>query len=391
MRICLINNLYKPYARGGAEKVTLTIAQGLLNAGHEVFIITTKPYWKKPSAITDQPAGESRIYYLNSLFFNLNKFSKFTRLIWHCWNMFDFISYFKIKKILIKEKCEILITNNLMGVGYLTNLAAKKLKLKHLHIVHDIQLIHPSGLLYFGQEGLIDGYFSRNYAGLSSLIFGSPDIVIFPSRWLLNLYLDKIFFIKSKRIVLPNPVKLGGRPERQGENHIFRFLFLGQLEKHKGLSLLIEAYKKVREKFPSAELIIAGSGSELKQAKIEAKRENSIKVLGWQNEEQIKKLLHDCHCLAVPTLCYENCPSVILEAFGAGLPVLAADLGGISELIGENAGLLFRPGNAADLMEKMEWALAHPEDLKKLAEAGREKAARFNVENYIKEIEELLK
>ena len=43
MKICLINNLYKPFNRGGAEKVAETIVDGLIKAGHEVFIISTKP------------------------------------------------------------------------------------------------------------------------------------------------------------------------------------------------------------------------------------------------------------------------------------------------------------------------------------------------------------
>jgi len=252
-------------------------------------------------------------------------------------------------------------------------------------------LIHPAGLLLFGQENMINGQWARNYAGLCSRLFASPKAVIFPSRWLRDRHLDKIFFIKSKRIVLPNPVAPALAVAALKDNEIFKFLYLGQIEKHKGLNLLIQAYKRIREKFPRTELIIAGVGSGLEQVKIEAGRDNSIKFLGRQDEAQVNKLLSVCQSLVVPTLCYENCPTVILEAFSAGLPVLAADLGGISELLGENtAGLLFRPGNVADLADKMSWAIECPSDLTELARVGKEKVKQYSVENYIKELEGLI-
>ncbi|KKS34970.1 MAG: Glycosyltransferase [Parcubacteria group bacterium GW2011_GWC2_42_12] len=406
MKICLINNLYEPYARGGAEKITKIIANGLVKAGHEVFIITTSPYFKQlkitfakdwrgqancPPSLALRRTSELRIYYLNSLYHNLNKYPKVLRLVWHIWNMFNFINYFRIKKILKKAKCVAVVTNNLMGLGFLTPLAIRRLKIKHIHLVHDLQLIHPAGLLLFGQENMINGQWARNYAGLCSRLFASPKAVIFPSRWLRDRHLDKIFFIKSKRIVLPNPVAPALAVAALKDNEIFKFLYLGQIEKHKGLNLLIQAYKRIREKFPRTELIIAGVGSGLEQVKIEAGRDNSIKFLGRQDEAQVNKLLSVCQSLVVPTLCYENCPTVILEAFSAGLPVLAADLGGISELLGENtAGLLFRPGNVADLADKMSWAIECPSDLTELARVGKEKVKQYSVENYIKELEGLI-
>ena len=123
-----------------------------------------------------------------------------------------------------------------MGIGFLTPLAIKNLKIKHLHIAHDIQLIHPSGLMYYGKERIINSFFAKIYANLCRLLFGSPDAVIFPSRWLKDLYINRKFFVKSKINVLPNPVEAAAG--QFGERSvIFKFLFLGQIEKHKGVFL----------------------------------------------------------------------------------------------------------------------------------------------------------
>jgi glycosyltransferase involved in cell wall biosynthesis len=389
MKICLINNLYEPYVKGGAEKVAALIAEGLRAAGYEVFIITTKP----SGGLRKSDCG-NRIYYLNSLYYNLGKFSKWLRFFWHLWDMFNVINYFKVKNILKKEKCQAVITNNLMGIGFSVPLAIRRLKIKHLHLVHDLQLIHPSGLLCFGAENLIEKLAARNYASLVSWLFASPAVVIFPSRWLRDQHLDKIFFIKSKRIILPNPVApaavAAGAGQRQSAG-AFKFLYLGQIEKHKGVGLLIQAFKMVKEKFGQAELLVAGAGSELAELKSQAEEGSGIKFLGWQNEKRMGELLASCHALVLPTLCYENCPTVILEAFSAGLPVLAADLGGISELVGGQAGVLFKPGDVLDLAEKMVWLVENRNNLAEMIKAGEEKAARCGVENYVRELGGLMR
>ncbi len=150
MKVCLINNLYEPYSRGGAEQIVKNIADGLNKKNHRVFIITTRPD-VEPS-FGEAMAGKCRIYYLKSLYYNLNKVPKFFRLFWHFFDLFDFYSYFKIKKILKKENPDLVITHNLKGIGYLTPLAIKKSKIKYFHTLHDVQLAIPSGLLINGEK-----------------------------------------------------------------------------------------------------------------------------------------------------------------------------------------------------------------------------------------------
>ncbi|RLC36433.1 hypothetical protein DRH27_05245, partial [Candidatus Falkowbacteria bacterium] len=74
MKICLINNLYKPFNRGGAETIAQLCALGLESYGNEVFIITTRPRFKKINY-----KNNNKIYYINSIFFYLNKIPFFLR------------------------------------------------------------------------------------------------------------------------------------------------------------------------------------------------------------------------------------------------------------------------------------------------------------------------
>lgn len=387
MKICLINNLYQPFNRGGAEKVCETIARGLIKAGHKVVIITTKP--RKQLSIKNY---ELRIYYLSSLYYNLNKLPKFFRFFWHCWNLFNLVGYFKIKKILKKEKCGAVITNNLMGPGFLTPLAIKNLKIKHLHIAHDIQLIHPSGLMYYGRERVVDSFFAKIYLNICRALFKSPSVVIFPSAWLKNFYLKRNFFSRSKIMVLPNPIAMAVARTGGGGGG-FKFLFLGQLEKHKGVFLLIEAFNKISRQYPQVELWLAGEGRELNNLKfkiLNLKLERNIKFLGWPGDEPADKLLSSSHSLVYPSLVYENCPNAIERALAAGLPVLASDLGGIAELLSDDTGVLFKPADTDNLAERMSWLVENKNSLAGLGRAGRRRAENFKVENYVKRLEELI-
>ena len=55
MKICLINNIYKPYDRGGgSERITDIIVNGLKKAGHDVMVITTKPFFTRPKPTEEQ-------------------------------------------------------------------------------------------------------------------------------------------------------------------------------------------------------------------------------------------------------------------------------------------------------------------------------------------------
>ncbi len=426
MKICLINNLYKPFNRGGAESVVELMAEGLNRAGHKVFIITTKPRFSKQTAesplrrscseasrrqkekrgltssleVKPHDSSKRKIYYLLGVYYHLNKIPKSLRIFWHLWDMFNVINYFKVKKIFKRELPDVVITHNLKGVGYSIPLAIKQFKIKHCHYLHDIQLIHPSGLMIYGQEEKINRWPAKIYQAICRRMFGSPEVVISPSRWLLNFHEQKGFFRTSKKVVLVNPTSpyplliRRGSPEWRGEadkkvrggSEPFCFLFVGQIEQHKGILFLIHAFNQIKEK--NCELLIVGVGSLLDRARKLARENNEIKFLGWKN---IDEMWQSADCLIVPSLCYENSPMTIIKAVTQGIPVIASDIGGIPELLASGAGILFRPADRKDLLAKMKWALNNKNGLRKISQGGINKSERFNADKFIDKLIELIK
>lgn len=89
--------------------------------------------------------------------------------------------------------------------------------------------------------------------------------------------------------------------------------------------------------------------------------------------------------LVAPSICYENFPRTIVEAFACGLPVIASRLGAMAEIVRDGeTGLLFEAGNADDLARKMAWAETNPAALRAMGtSARREYEAKYTpAENY---------
>lgn len=148
-----------------------------------------------------------------------------------------------------------------------------------------------------------------------------------------------------------------------------RLAYIGTLLPAKGVHVLLSAFKRIAH--PGVSLSIYGSlrpyaGYELyPQQLIESSRQDArIKVKGHFNHHEINRILSDIDVLVVPSLWPENAPLVIQEAFCAKIPVIASRIGGIPEFVKDGAnGLLFSPGDEADLQGKLEEVIDHPEIL----------------------------
>ena len=93
----------------------------------------------------------------------------------------------------------------------------------------------------------------------------------------------------------------------------------------------------------------------------------TITFAGPYPNTEVGQVLNGLDVTVVPSVWYENRPAVILEAFATGTPVIAARIGGITELVqhGQN-GLLFEVGSEAELAEQLQRLLDEPDLLAKL-------------------------
>ena len=130
-----------------------------------------------------------------------------------------------------------------------------------------------------------------------------------------------------------------------------RFGFVGTLAPHKGVHVLIEAFRGLPA--PEATLDLHGSPrvfpSYTDALRALAAGDERIRFRGPFPEREHERILDGLDVLVLPSLWWENSPLSVLEARAAGLPVIASRTGGVPEIVPEDAGLLVPPGDAAAL------------------------------------------
>ncbi len=146
--------------------------------------------------------------------------------------------------------------------------------------------------------------------------------------------------------------------------------FVGTLAPHKGSDILIRAVRKLPPESGAA-LDIHGNLERfrrfVKELRGLAGDDERINFAGPFQREKVGEVLSGLDVLVVPSRWYENQPGVIFEAFAAGMPVVATNLGGMSEFVKhEENGLLFEPEDAEDLARQLRRLYEEPGLLEKL-------------------------
>jgi glycosyltransferase involved in cell wall biosynthesis len=137
--------------------------------------------------------------------------------------------------------------------------------------------------------------------------------------------------------------------------------YVGRLSPEKGIDTLLSAWQQLGNHIP---LKIVGDGPLSQQVQQAAAEFSNIEWLGRQPLEKVYDLIGEAQFLIFPSQWYETFGRVAIEAFSKGTPVIAANIGAIAELIqDQKTGLLFTPGNPQDLTAKVQWALAHPQQI----------------------------
>lgn len=140
-----------------------------------------------------------------------------------------------------------------------------------------------------------------------------------------------------------------------------RVLYLGTINKHKGVHVLVDAANRLAD-LP-IEVHIHGTGPDEKYERYlrDLAGNPAIRFGGRYDRDDLPALLGAAHVVVMPSIWYENHPIVIREAFAAGIPVIAPDLGAMPEAIQNGRdGLLYPHGDAEALAALLERLLAEP-------------------------------
>ena len=220
--------------------------------------------------------------------------------------------------------------------------------------------------------------------------FALLEKVFVPTRFLQAL-LDKRGISGERIRVLPYGLRLEGysRRTRRRIDGPLVLGFIGTLQPHKGVHVLLDAVRRLPAASPIELRIYGSPPADEEPYSLELQTTSSgdkrIKFLGTFDNRRIAQVLDGIDVLVVPSLWHENMPLVALSAQAAACPLIASDVGGLAEVVvHENNGLLFAPGSSSELAELIMRVLNEKDLLSGLSS----RAARpLDMECYVDELE----
>ena len=160
-----------------------------------------------------------------------------------------------------------------------------------------------------------------------------------------------------------------------------RVAFIGRLAPQKGVRTLLEAARLLRA--PGAQILLVGDGPQRPTLEREVRRlgiGDVVHFLGFVSHERVPAVLAHADLLVLPSL-YEELGTILLEAMWEGVPIVASRTGGIPDIVDDGVnGLLVSPGDSETLARAIDRLLSSPDLARRLGEAARERAKRYDWE-----------
>jgi glycosyltransferase involved in cell wall biosynthesis len=189
---------------------------------------------------------------------------------------------------------------------------------------------------------------------------GYIDHFVSPSEFLVNQYV-KWGIPGNKISAIENPLPFRGDDslavkESARKSGEWRIGFFGQINYYKGVDIIVDAVKSLREKGKKIKLGIHGnfvsiaSDSYVDNLKLEiSELSDCITYYGPYPQDDVISLMQEYDFIVMGSRWYENSPVVIQEAIAAGVPMIVPDHGGMKEKV-EDFGFVYKPSNFAAMV-----------------------------------------
>lgn len=347
MNILITHTYYYPDIKGGAEYSVKKIAEGLACRGHSVYVLCDCEEGNRDELINGVHVLRRK---MNCMRKSNNVFTNVLRAIMEFYN--------PLNKSIVENAFQMMgsseticYTNSLRRISRVVWFVADKRKIPLIDTQREYRMLR---LLPEGSSWL-----NGIWMHLNKSVSKKVNVAAFISQASKNIYLDEGFYPNAQHKVIYNSIDYDYEKVKEiveerkkaakfAEN--FRFVYLGSLEKHKGLDVLLEAFKLLAKEVKSIELHVAGQGSMEKDVLETAKSCTGIVYHGWLSETEVSELLLECNALVCPSVWREPFGRVVLDAYKHGMPAVVANSGGLAEtVVHEKTGYVLTPGDHHEL------------------------------------------
>ena len=408
MRLLLISNFYPPASRGGFEQWCQEVAEGLCARGHQVVVLTSRhgqgqqegadPDWVRRELYLEMELATlrnglqfftSRKAHENQNLLRLRQlvesFEPDTILIWGMWNLPRSLPA-------LAEKLRPGRVAYYMG-DYWPTLPSQ----------HEVYWqVPPRNWMTGIPKALLKPVAQRVLAGEDK---PSPKLerVIFPTAFMRDEFERKGISPIETRVIY-GAIDTSLYPYRNGSSDAqqdgdLSLLYIGRLLPDKGIHTAIEALGDLvhRRGFNQLKLNVIGTGEpeyegHLRQLAGEEKVQPLVTFLGAQPKEAMPDFYGQADLFLFTSVWPEPFGRVIVEAMASGVPVVGTATGGAAEILVENENaLLFPPGDAIGLAERIARLVESPDLRRRLAKGGRQTALdKFDLQRMTTDIEAYL-
>jgi glycosyltransferase involved in cell wall biosynthesis len=380
LNFCHLSIFYPPYSFGGDAMYLYRLVNALARQGHEVDVVHCADSFRvlEPRMPTQEFPNHPNVtvHTLKSRWGILSPLlSQQTGGTWLKTN--------RIREVLLSKTFDVIHYHNISLFG------PKVLQLKpdypeyiKLYTTHEHWLVCPMHVLWKNNERLCDKpecfrctlKFRRppqwwRYTRRLQKSVASVDAFLSPSLFTRQMHRDRGFACPMEHLpyFVPRIAQAPADPERPPHGRPF-FLFVGRLEKIKGLHTLFPLFRD----YPHADLLVAGTGTQEVELRGQAAELRNVVFLGLLPQEQLQALYRHAIAVLVPSLCYEVFGMMILEAHLQRTPVIVNALGGLQEVTEESqGGFVYR--TRGELLAAMERLRTDPILRREMGERGYRK------------------
>jgi phosphatidylinositol alpha-mannosyltransferase len=386
LRICQVSAAYYPYPSGVTELVH-HLSEALRARGHEVHILTTSYHDDGPPTRYVTRVGRAVFLPMNKSYATVP---------------FDLDMTGKVKRFLRSHEFDIVHVNGFFppDISYYA--------LQHSRSVNVASFL-TVGFRDYGPAAwlwkLMSSGLNRRMHGRIALTQGALEYIrpFFPGEFrVIPPGVDTVRFHPKgnpKLEVLNSKSGLGFRSSDlrlpvSGDPRPLTptILFVGRLDKRKGLDVLLRAFPRVRQDFPDARLTIVGKGPTEMESRLLAQKlgiADHVDFKGFATADGLPSYYAGADVYCSPALGGEAFGIVLLEAMSCATPVVASDITGYNEVVqNEENGLLCRPNDPAALATALTRLLSQPDLRVKLGAAGHKKAEALSWPRIAEQVED---
>lgn len=349
-KVLIVHNYYQ--VPGGEDTVVANEKKLLEDNGHEVIL-----------------------YSRNNI--ELKEFSKLQRLYLPLTTVFSIKTYREVKRIIREKKIDVVhVHNTLSLISPSVYYAAFSCNIPVVQTIHNFRLLCPGATFYRDgaicedclSNGLRCAVKHKCYRG--SRVQTIACIITLIVHRLLGTY-KKLNYICLTEFNMKKIMELNRRGKKRiDESRIFikpnfvnierkiipykfrknQFIFVGRLDKLKGIDILLKAWKEIK----NSDLIVCGIGPEYKNCEefINENHMTNVKMMGFVSNDQVMDVIAESKALILPTQWYEGFPMTIVESLACGTPVIGSNIGNVGSIIEDGkTGVRFQHDSVKSLVD----------------------------------------